>query len=76
MRFARIIRRARNATNDGGHLQSRRQMRAGEILEAGVYAGDLDTAERFYSAVLGLEVIAHVEERSAACASATDARPG
>ncbi len=38
-------------------------MRAGEILEACVYAGDLDAAERFYTTVLGMEVIARVPGR-------------
>jgi catechol 2,3-dioxygenase-like lactoylglutathione lyase family enzyme len=38
-------------------------MRAGEILEACVYAEDLDAAERFYTSVLGMEVIARVEGR-------------
>ena len=38
-------------------------MRAGEILEACVYADDLDAAERFYTAVLGMEVITRVEGR-------------
>ena len=38
-------------------------MRAGEILEACVYADDLDAAERFYTSVLGMEVIARVEGR-------------
>lgn len=33
-------------------------MRAGEILEACVYADDLEAAERFYAGVLGLEVVA------------------
>jgi catechol 2,3-dioxygenase-like lactoylglutathione lyase family enzyme len=38
-------------------------MRAGEILEACVYANDLDAAERFYTGVLGMEVITRVEGR-------------
>ena len=38
-------------------------MRAGEILEACIYADDLDAAERFYTAVLGMEVIARVPGR-------------
>ncbi len=38
-------------------------MRAGEILEACVYADDLVAAERFYTGVLGLEVVARVAER-------------
>lgn len=38
-------------------------MRAGEILEACLYAEDLEAAERFYAAVLGLEVVARVEGR-------------
>jgi catechol 2,3-dioxygenase-like lactoylglutathione lyase family enzyme len=38
-------------------------MRAGEILEACVYADDLAAAERFYTGVLGLEVVARVEGR-------------
>lgn len=38
-------------------------MRAREILEACVYADDLEAAERFYSGVLGMEVIARVEGR-------------
>jgi catechol 2,3-dioxygenase-like lactoylglutathione lyase family enzyme len=38
-------------------------MRAGEILEACVYARDLDEAERFYTNVLGLRVIARVGDR-------------
>jgi catechol 2,3-dioxygenase-like lactoylglutathione lyase family enzyme len=38
-------------------------MRAREILEACVYAADLDAAERFYTGVLGMEVIARVEGR-------------
>jgi catechol 2,3-dioxygenase-like lactoylglutathione lyase family enzyme len=38
-------------------------MRAGEILEACVYADDLDAAERFYTGVLGMEVITRVEGR-------------
>lgn len=38
-------------------------MRAGEILEACLYAGDLDAAERFYASVLGMEVIARVDGR-------------
>jgi catechol 2,3-dioxygenase-like lactoylglutathione lyase family enzyme len=36
-------------------------MQAGEILEACVYAEDLDAAERFYTSVLGMEVIARVK---------------
>jgi hypothetical protein len=32
-------------------------MQAGEILEACVYADDLEAAERFYTTVLGMEVI-------------------
>jgi catechol 2,3-dioxygenase-like lactoylglutathione lyase family enzyme len=39
------------------------QMRAGEILEACVYAPDLDAAERFYTRVLGLQVITRVDDR-------------
>lgn len=38
-------------------------MRAGEILEACVYAADLDAAERFYTTVLGLQVITRVDDR-------------
>lgn len=38
-------------------------MRAGEILEACVYAPDLDAAERFYTGVLGLEVTTRVDDR-------------
>ena len=38
-------------------------MRAGEILEACVYADDLEAAERFYTEVLGLETLARVEGR-------------
>lgn len=38
-------------------------MRAGEILEACVYADDLEAAERFYAGVLGMEVITRVEGR-------------
>lgn len=38
-------------------------MRAGEILEACVYADDLDAAEGFYTGVLGMEVITRVEGR-------------
>jgi catechol 2,3-dioxygenase-like lactoylglutathione lyase family enzyme len=38
-------------------------MRAGEILEACVYADDLEAAERFYAGVLGMEVVARVEGR-------------
>ncbi|HEX6038628.1 VOC family protein [Longimicrobium sp.] len=38
-------------------------MHAREILEACVYADDLEAAERFYSAVLGMEVITRVEDR-------------
>lgn len=38
-------------------------MRAGEILEACVYAGNLAAAERFYTAVLGLEVVTRVDGR-------------
>jgi catechol 2,3-dioxygenase-like lactoylglutathione lyase family enzyme len=38
-------------------------MRAEEILEACLYAADLEGAERFYAEVLGLEVIARVEGR-------------
>ncbi len=38
-------------------------MRAREILEACVYAADLDAAEGFYAGVLGMEVIARVEGR-------------
>jgi catechol 2,3-dioxygenase-like lactoylglutathione lyase family enzyme len=38
-------------------------MRAREILEACVYADDLAAAERFYTAVLGMEVVARVEGR-------------
>ncbi|HEY7767329.1 VOC family protein [Longimicrobium sp.] len=38
-------------------------MRAEEILEASVYASDLDAAERFYTSVLGLEVMQRVEGR-------------
>jgi catechol 2,3-dioxygenase-like lactoylglutathione lyase family enzyme len=38
-------------------------MRAREILEACVYAPDLDAAERFYTDVLGMEVITRVEGR-------------
>lgn len=38
-------------------------MRAAEILEACVYADDLDAAERFYADVLGMEVFAKVEGR-------------
>jgi catechol 2,3-dioxygenase-like lactoylglutathione lyase family enzyme len=38
-------------------------MQAGEMLEACVYADDLDAAERFYTSVLGMEVIARVEGR-------------
>ncbi|HEY0035874.1 MAG TPA: VOC family protein [Longimicrobium sp.] len=39
------------------------EMRAGEILEACVYAADLDAAERFYTSVLGLQVITRVDDR-------------
>jgi catechol 2,3-dioxygenase-like lactoylglutathione lyase family enzyme len=39
------------------------EMRAGEILEACVYAPDLDAAERFYTSVLGLQVITRVDDR-------------
>lgn len=38
-------------------------MRAGEILEACVYAEELEAAERFYAGVLGLEVVARVPGR-------------
>lgn len=38
-------------------------MRAGEILEACVYARDLDAAEWFYTSVLGLQVITRVDDR-------------
>ncbi|HEU4453613.1 MAG TPA: VOC family protein [Longimicrobium sp.] len=38
-------------------------MRVGEVLEACVYARDLDAAERFYTNVLGLRRIARVEGR-------------
>jgi catechol 2,3-dioxygenase-like lactoylglutathione lyase family enzyme len=38
-------------------------MQAREILEACVYAPDLDAAERFYADVLGMEVVARVEGR-------------
>lgn len=38
-------------------------MRAREILEACVYADDLEAAERFYGGVLGMEVITRVEGR-------------
>jgi catechol 2,3-dioxygenase-like lactoylglutathione lyase family enzyme len=38
-------------------------MQAREILEACVYADDLEAAERFYAGVLGMEVIARVEGR-------------
>ena len=38
-------------------------MRAREILETCLYAGDLDAAEAFYAGVLGLERIARVEGR-------------
>lgn len=38
-------------------------MRAGEILEACLYAEDLEAAERFYTSVLGLEVVVRVEGR-------------
>jgi catechol 2,3-dioxygenase-like lactoylglutathione lyase family enzyme len=38
-------------------------MRAREILEACVYAPDLEAAERFYTDVLGMEVITRVEGR-------------
>lgn len=38
-------------------------MRAREILEACVYAEDLEAAERFYAGVLGMEVVARVEGR-------------
>lgn len=38
-------------------------MRVGEVLETCLYASDLDAAERFYTAVLGLERIARVEGR-------------
>jgi catechol 2,3-dioxygenase-like lactoylglutathione lyase family enzyme len=38
-------------------------MRAREILETCLYADDLDAAERFYSRVLGLEVISRVGDR-------------
>jgi catechol 2,3-dioxygenase-like lactoylglutathione lyase family enzyme len=38
-------------------------MRAGEILEACVYADDREAAERFYTAVLRMEVITRVEGR-------------
>lgn len=38
-------------------------MRAREILEAALYADDLAAAERFYTVVLGLEVIARAEGR-------------
>jgi catechol 2,3-dioxygenase-like lactoylglutathione lyase family enzyme len=38
-------------------------MQAGEILEACLYAEDLEAAERFYTSVLGLEVVARVEGR-------------
>ncbi len=38
-------------------------MRAGEILEACVYADCLEAAERFYAGVLGLAVVARVPGR-------------
>ena len=38
-------------------------MRVGAVLETSVYATDLDAAERFYTRVLGMEVIARVPER-------------
>lgn len=38
-------------------------MHAREILEACVYAEDLEAAERFYTIVLGMEVITRVEGR-------------
>jgi catechol 2,3-dioxygenase-like lactoylglutathione lyase family enzyme len=45
-------------------------MRAGEIMEACLYAEDLDAAERFYTSVLGIEVIARVEGRTCSFAAA------
>jgi catechol 2,3-dioxygenase-like lactoylglutathione lyase family enzyme len=39
------------------------KMRVGELLEASLYARDLDAAERFYTSVLGMERIARVEGR-------------
>ena len=38
-------------------------MQAREILEACVYAADLEAAEGFYAGVLGMEVVARVEGR-------------
>lgn len=38
-------------------------MRAGEILEACLYAADLDAAEAFYTRVMGLEVLTRVDDR-------------
>ncbi len=38
-------------------------MQAREILETSVYADDLEAAERFYTGVLGMEVITRVEGR-------------
>ena len=38
-------------------------MRVGEVLEACLYARDLEAAERFYTEVLGLKRIARVEGR-------------
>ncbi|HEX2204040.1 MAG TPA: VOC family protein [Longimicrobium sp.] len=38
-------------------------MRVREVLESSLYAADLEAAERFYTRVLGLEVIARVAGR-------------
>jgi len=38
-------------------------MQPAAILEAALYVSDLDVAERFYSDVLGLDVITHAEGR-------------
>ena len=38
-------------------------MRVREVLESALYAADLEAAERFYTEVLGLEVIARVAGR-------------
>ncbi len=55
-----------SAESTKSHVTKAEPMRAGEILEACVYAGDLDAAERFYTTVLGMEVIARVPGRGAA----------
>jgi catechol 2,3-dioxygenase-like lactoylglutathione lyase family enzyme len=41
-------------------------MRAGHLFEAAIYAADLDTAERFYREVLGLELVSRFEDRGMA----------